>query len=126
MNTTQEALAGLRHSSATIRAEAARYLSENPTADAEPALVAALADSVPEVRNATAYALGQLRQPAAATIASLRRTPNPRTYSAFTPAGGDRTSASMAASTIRSAELVVGQPHVPHRSSQAAQTRALS
>jgi len=71
MNTTQEAVAGLRHSSATVRSEAARYLSENPTTDAEPALVSTLADPVPEVRNVTAYALGQLRQPAAATVKAL-------------------------------------------------------
>ncbi len=71
MTTDREAVARLRHPSANVRAEAGRYLSENPTVDAEPALVAALADSVSEVRNATAYALGQLRQPAAATIKAL-------------------------------------------------------
>ncbi len=71
MNTPHEAIVSLRHSSANVRAEAARYLSENPTAAAEPALVSALADSAPEVRNATAYALGQLRQPVAATIRAL-------------------------------------------------------
>ncbi len=71
MNTTQKAIAGLRNASANVRVEAARYLSENPSAEAEQALVAALADSTPEVRNATAFALGQIRQATAATTRAL-------------------------------------------------------
>lgn len=34
MNTSQEAIARLRHSSAAVRAEAARYLSDNATTEA--------------------------------------------------------------------------------------------
>lgn len=71
MNTTREAIARLRHSSATARGDAARYLSDNPSADAEPALVAALADPAWEVRNAVAYALAQLQSPSTATVKAL-------------------------------------------------------
>ena len=74
MNTTQEAIASLRHSSAAIRAEAARYLSDNPSAAAESALVSLLPDPAWEVRNAAAYALAQLQLPTGATVKALSET----------------------------------------------------
>ena len=71
MTTTQEAIFSLRHHSADTRAEAARFLSENPSASAEAALVTALSDAASEVRNAVAFALAQLSTPTAATVAAL-------------------------------------------------------
>ncbi len=72
MNTTQEAITGLRHpTTAATRAEAARYISENPSAAAESALVGTLEDSSWEVRNAVAYALAQLKVPSAAAVKAL-------------------------------------------------------
>jgi len=71
MVTLQDAVADLRRSVVATRMEAAHFLAKHPSSQVERPLVAALSDTAWEVRNAVAFALGQLEQPTDETTKAL-------------------------------------------------------